>query len=50
MSAAECVAAMRRGELTLEQLAAWRPAIPDQLPIVNGELEWIAASTPKMCE
>ena len=50
MSAAQRVAAMRRGELTLEQLAAWSARHPEQIPIVNGDFEWIAGSTPEACE
>ena len=50
MSAAERVAAMRRGELTYEQLAAWSARYPDQIPRVDGEFEWIAAKLPEVCE
>jgi hypothetical protein len=44
------VAAMRRGELTLEQLAAWSGRHPEQVPMLNGEFEWIAIRTPEACE
>jgi hypothetical protein len=44
------VAAMRRGELTLEQLAAWSARHPEQVPMLNGEFEWIAIRTPEVCE
>jgi hypothetical protein len=50
MNVAERIAAMRRGELTLEQLAAWSARHPDQVPLVNGEFEWIATRTPEACE
>ena len=50
MSAAERIAAMRRGELTYEQLAAWSARYPDQIPRVHGEFEWIAAKIPEVCE
>jgi hypothetical protein len=50
MNVAERIAAMRRGELTLEQLAAWSARHPDQVPVVNGEFEWIATRTPEACE
>lgn len=43
------VAAMRRGELTLEQLAAWSARHPEQVPMLNGEFEWIAIRTPEVC-
>jgi hypothetical protein len=50
MTPAQRVAAMRRGELTAEQLAAWSARHPCQVPLVNGEFEWIAARTPEACE
>jgi len=50
MSPAQRVAAMRRGELTVEQLAAWSARHPEQLPMLNGEFEWIAIRTPEACE
>ena len=50
MSAEQRIAAMRRGELTLEQLAAWSGRHPDQVPRLNDEFEWIAIKTPEVCE
>lgn len=50
MTPAQRVAAMRRGELSLEQLAAWTARHPEQVPKVNDEFEWIAALTPEACE
>jgi hypothetical protein len=50
MSADQRIAAMRRGELTLEQLAAWSARHPDQVPKLNDEFEWIAIKTPEVCE
>jgi hypothetical protein len=50
MSAAERVAAMRRGDLTYEQLAAWSARHPEQVPTVHGEFEWIVAKLPEVCE
>ena len=50
LTPAQRVAAMRRGELTLEQLAAWSARHPGQVPTVNGEFEWIAVRTPEACE
>lgn len=50
MTGAQRVAAMRRGELTAEQLAAWSGRYPEQVPLVNGEFEWIALHTPEACE
>lgn len=44
MTPAQRVAAMRRGELTDTQLAAWREIYPEQIPHVNGLPEWLAAT------
>jgi hypothetical protein len=50
MTPAQRVAAMRRGELTYEQLAAWSARHPDEVPTVHGEFEWIVAKLAEMCE
>ena len=50
MTPAQRVAAMRRGDLTYEQLAAWSARHPEQVPTVHGEFEWIAAKLPEVCE
>ena len=50
MTAEQRVAAMRRGELTREELAAWSGRHPEQVPTLNGEFEWIAIKTPEACE
>jgi len=50
MTAAQRVAAMRRGELTLEQLAAWAARHPEQVPLLNGEFEYLTRLTPEACE
>lgn len=50
MSPAERVAAMHRGELSLDQLAAWSRARPDEVPLVNGEFAWIALSMPEVAD
>lgn len=50
MSAAQRVAAMHRGELSLDQLAAWSRARPDEVPLVNGEFAWIALSMPEAAD
>jgi len=50
MTAEQRVAAMRRGELTREELAAWSGRHPEQMPMLNGEFEWIAINTPEVCE
>jgi hypothetical protein len=50
MTPAERVAAMRRGDLTMEQCCAWAARCPEQVPLINGEFEFIAAFTPEVCE
>ena len=50
MTPAQRVAAMRRGELSYEQLAAWSARHPDEVPMVHGEFEWIIAKLPEVCE
>jgi hypothetical protein len=50
MSPAERVSAMRGGELTFEQAAAWAARYPEQVPLINGEFEYLARSTPEVCE
>jgi len=48
LTPSERVAAMRRGELTLEQCAAWAARYPEQVPLINGEFEYLAAFTPEV--
>lgn len=50
MTPTERVAAMRRGDLTMEQCCAWASRHPKQVPLLNGEWEFIAAYTPEVCE
>lgn len=50
MSPQQRVVAMRRAELTFEELDAWRTRHPEQVPMLNGEFEWIAINTPEVCE
>jgi len=50
MTPSERVVAMRRGELTLEQCAAWAARYPEQVPLLNGEFEYLARHTPEVCE
>jgi hypothetical protein len=49
MTVPERIAAMRRSDLTYEQLAAWSARHPDQVPVVHAEFEWIIAKTPEAC-
>lgn len=50
MTPVQRVTAMRRGTLTLEQCAAWAARYPDQVPLLNGEFEYLARFTPEACE
>jgi len=50
MTPAQRIGAMRRGELTYEQLAAWSARHPDEVPVVHGEFDWILAKVPEVCE
>jgi hypothetical protein len=48
MTPTQRVTAMRRGELSLEQCAAWAARYPEQVPQINGEFEYLAAFTPEV--
>ena len=50
MTPEQRVAAMRRGDLTYEQLAAWSARHPDEVPTAHGEFEWIVAKLAEVCE
>jgi len=50
MTPNERIAAMRRGDLTMEQCCAWAGRYPNQVPVINGEFEFIAAYMPEACE
>ena len=49
MSREERLAAFHRGEMTQEQLFAWAARCPSEVPKINGEFAFIAASTPEAC-
>ncbi len=48
MTVSQRIAAMRNGELSLEQCAAWAARYPEQVPLLNGEFEYLAAFTPEV--
>ncbi len=48
MTVAQRIAAMRRGELTLEQCSAWAARYPEQVPLLNGEFAYLSAFTPEV--
>lgn len=45
ITASQRAATMHRGELTLEQCRSWAGWHPDQVPLVDGQLEFIALRT-----
>jgi hypothetical protein len=50
MTVSQRINAMRKGELSLEQCAAWAARYPEQVPLLNGEFEYLAAFTPEVRE
>jgi hypothetical protein len=50
MTVSERITAMRDGKLSLEQCAAWAARYPEQVPLINGEFEYLAAFTPEVAE
>jgi len=47
LSPGERIALMRAGELTLKECCQWAARAPHEVPIVDGEFEFIAAFTPE---
>ena len=43
MTSAERISASRHGGFTRHERAIWAARYPEEVPIVNGEFEWIAA-------
>lgn len=50
MTAQQRVSAMRRGELSWSQLWEWAKQRPQEVPLVNGEFEFIAMLTPEVAD
>ncbi|MGH2878683.1 MAG: hypothetical protein ACRDK4_03630 [Solirubrobacteraceae bacterium] len=50
MTPEERVSAMRRGELSFWQLYNWAARAKHEVPLLNGEFEFIAISTPEVAE
>ena len=44
------LAAYRRGEFDFEVCCLWAARYPDEVPLLNGEFEFIARFTPEVCE
>jgi hypothetical protein len=50
MSPAQRVAAMKNGELSVDQLYEWAKRAPREVPLINGEFAFIAAATPEVAD
>jgi hypothetical protein len=50
MTADERVSAMRRDELTWGQLCEWASRARHEVPLLNGEFEFIAVLTPEVAD
>jgi hypothetical protein len=44
------LAAYRRGEFDLDTCCLWASRYPREVPLLNGEFEFIAVGTPEVCE
>jgi hypothetical protein len=44
------VAAYRRGEFDFETCCLWASRYPHEVPLLDGEFEFIALTTPEVCE
>jgi hypothetical protein len=50
MTPNERVAALRAGRLTLHQCSRWAARRPREVPLLNGEFEFIAIRMPEVAE
>jgi hypothetical protein len=50
MTRDERIAALWRGELTTRQLSQWSSRAQHEIPLLAGELAWIAMRTPEWAE
>ncbi len=50
MTAADRVAAMYRGDLSLFQCLQWAARRPQEVPLINGEFAFIAIRMPEVAE
>jgi hypothetical protein len=44
------LAAYRRGEFDFETCCLWASRYPQEVPVLDGEFEFIALTTPEVCE
>lgn len=45
MTSADRLSAARRGKLDRHARAVWAARFPEEVPLVNGEVEWIALTS-----
>lgn len=50
MSPEQRIDAMRRGKLTFWQLHHWTKEAPEEVPLLNGEFEFISSHTPEVAD
>jgi hypothetical protein len=50
MNPGQRLAAYRRGELDLDSCSAWAATYPEEVPLLNGEFEFIARLTPEVLD
>lgn len=50
MTPEERITAMRAGRLTTHQCTRWAARRPHEVPLLNGEFEFIAAWTPEVVD
>jgi hypothetical protein len=50
MSRSERIAAMWHSQLTMRQLCQWSSRAQHEVPLLGGELAWIAMRTPEWAE
>jgi hypothetical protein len=50
MTLQERIAAMRRSELNMLQLYEWASRAPHEVPLLNGEFEFIATTMPEVAD
>jgi hypothetical protein len=44
------LAAYRHGEVDLDACRLWAASYPREVPLLNGEFEFLAVKTPEVCE
>ena len=44
------LAAYRRGEFSFELCCRWAARYPHEVPLLDGEFEFIVRTTPEVCE